>query len=851
MEFVLPPSWHRTFYPRRGGAPLPYKPIGTPLPAGWRDVFGTPEGRGIDERAVAEHWIATDGPARAARTATGHIRRPLLSRVRTALAAAPPQVYSEALDELRQARTESLEHRLAAAFLAPTEGGWVERDLADLPDRHPPAPLLAASVSTVDQARLLLDRLAPTQAEQLREPELLHTLAEGIGDGILDVYARLWTGRSIEYTMAGVPEYLAAMLEALPSIPTERAFLALLDRAGERGGAAAVMQAADRFPALALRLLQANAARPKVADLLRRHTAKHPPRLQPPGPAAALAAPPQPPGWTEPGPAAALAAPPQPPGWTEPGPAAALAAPPQPPGWTEPGPAAALPAPPQPPGWTEPGPAAALAAPPQPPGWTEPGPAPALPALPQLPAGGPRVPGWAEPGTLPPVALRGGAGALPADTVRHLVRVLMADGEIGSVRAACEPYDLARLGWELFCRWESAGAPPAGAWALRAQALLGDDLTAAGLAEAAGRWASEGAHRRAAAALDALRHLGTEAALRHLHELATTARSKAVRARAAGNLGEVARGLGLTADALADRLVPRFGLSPDATMVVDHGSQRFVAGFDEQLRPYVTDEHGTRRKDLPAAARAGFTATRRGVRKVATEQARRLEAAMSGGRRWEAAEFRTAILDHPLLWPLARRLVWLTGRPGSPGTSLRLAEDRTFADLADDPADLPPGTVLGVAHPADLDVPAWLAVFADYGILQPFPQLHRPVYRLSPDESAAARLARFDDRRAPAVKLLALEDRGWRRAGTGSHQSRLERDRPDGRRLVVELDPGLTLGRRPDHHPDQRLRDVWICPAGEDPGSAAHTIPFSALDAAAASELLADLSYAIEVLPAG
>ncbi|MEU7867179.1 DUF4132 domain-containing protein [Dactylosporangium sp. NPDC049140] len=682
--------------------------------------------------------------------------------MRIALAAAAPPVYSEALDELRRARTESLEHRLAAAFLAPTEAGWVERDLADLPDRHPLAPLLAASVSTVDHARLLLDRLAPTQAEQLREPELLHTLAEGIGDGILDVYARLWTGRSIGYTMAGVPEYLAAMLEALPSIPTERAFLALLDQAGERGGAAAVMKAADRFPALALRLLQANAARPKVADLLRRHTAKHPPpRSQVTGAAAAL------------------------------------------------------------------------------------------PALPQLPAEGPRVPGWAEPGTLPAVALCGG-GALPADTVRHLVRVLMADGEIGAVRAACEPYDLARLGWELFCRWESAGAPPAGAWALRAQALLGDDLTAAGLAEAAGRWASEGAHRRAAAALDALRHLGTEAALRHLHELATTARSKAVRARAAGNLEEVARGLGLTADALADRLVPRFGLSPGATMVVDHGSQRFVAGFDEQLRPCVTDEHGTRRKDLPAAARAGFTATRRGVRKVATEQARRLEAAMSSGRRWEAAEFRTAILDHPLLWPLARRLIWLTARPGSPGTALRLAEDRTFADLADDPADLPPGTVVGVAHPADLDVPAWLVVFADYGILQPFPQLHRPVYRLSPDESAAARLARFDDRRAPTAKLLALEDRGWRRAGTaGSHQSRLERDLPDGRRLVVELDPGITLGRRPDHHPDQHLRDVWICPAGEHPESSARTIPFSALDAAAASELLADLSYGTEVLPAG
>ena len=45
----------------------------------------------------------------------------------------------------------------------------------------------------------------------------------------------------------------------------------------------------------------------------------------------------------------------------------------------------------------------------------------------------------------------------------------------------------------------------------------------------------------------------------------------------------------------------------------------------------------------------------------------------------------------------------------------------------------------------------------------------------------------------------------------------------------------------PTQHPEQALDDIWICPAGGNQWTRQHTVPFSTLDRATASELLRDL----------
>ena len=59
-------------------------------------------------------------------------------------------------------------------------------------------------------------------------------------------------------------------------------------------------------------------------------------------------------------------------------------------------------------------------------------------------------------------------------------------------------------------------------------------------------------------------------------------------------------------------------------------------------------------------------------------------------RRWSVREFEEFLVRHPRMWHIARRLVWLAGIDGETGAgtgtgavAFRLAEDRTFADVAD------------------------------------------------------------------------------------------------------------------------------------------------------------------------
>ncbi|WP_327009939.1 DUF4132 domain-containing protein [Dactylosporangium sp. NBC_01737] len=377
-----------------------------------------------------------------------------------------------------------------------------------------------------------------------------------------------------------------------------------------------------------------------------------------------------------------------------------------------------------------------------------------------LPARIPATPGWADAALLPRVQLRDGT-ALPAGAARHLVTILAMStleepyAGVASVREACDPASLAGFGWALFESWQAAGRPSAQRWAFTALGLIGDDTTATRLGPLLRDWPAAGEHTNARHGADVLAAIGTPAALRHLHRLAVqaTGRLKDHAARRAADAAAAAAA-GLSAEELADRLVPDLGLAADATLTLDYGPRRFTAGFDEHLRPYVLDHTGHRRRTLPnptasddpalaPSASAHFAALRKEARTIAIEQTRRLETAMTTQSRWSGAAFRHGVLPHPLLWQIARHLVWATfDAPGPHATlvtAFRLAEDRTLAGVTDEPVTLPDDAVVGVAHPIHLaaTVPLWTQLFADYEILQPFPQLARDVHH-PPRPPAAA-----------------------------------------------------------------------------------------------------------------
>ncbi|WP_329792948.1 DUF4132 domain-containing protein [Lentzea sp. DG1S-22] len=475
-----------------------------------------------------------------------------------------------------------------------------------------------------------------------------------------------------------------------------------------------------------------------------------------------------------------------------------------------------------------------------------------------LPAKLPAIGLWADTRLLPQVLLSDRRHALPAAAAAHLLMTaaLSKPGELYAglpiVREALDRHSLAAFAWAVFQAWEQAGAPSKESWALSALGWFGDDSTVRALSPLIRVWPGQSQHARAVAGLDVLADIGTEVALSHLNSIAEKVPFKGLKTKAQEKVAQIAAELGLSRDQLSDRLVPRLGLDDAATLVIDYGSRQFTVGFDEQLKPYVLDPDGKRRKDLPKPGAKDdqdkaplehkrFMALKKDVRTIASDQIQRLERAMVDQRTWSAEEFHTVLVAHPLLWHVVRRLVWITDE----GESFRLAEDRTLANAEDDAFTLPEDAVVRVAHPVDLreTAAAWGEIFADYEILQPFPQTGRPVHLLQPGEDPLPRLKKYCGTPYPIGKILGLTKKGWVRGAPqdAGVECWITRPFPAGGALVASLDPGIAVGAV-DVFPEVGFGDMWFSPSGHGTWSAPADAPTThPIDPITLSELLSEL----------
>ncbi|MGW4212200.1 DUF4132 domain-containing protein [Lentzea sp. NPDC004789] len=448
-----------------------------------------------------------------------------------------------------------------------------------------------------------------------------------------------------------------------------------------------------------------------------------------------------------------------------------------------------------------------------------------------LPAKLPVIGEWADARLLPQVLLSDREHALSPEAAKHLLMTaaLSKPGEIYAglpiAREALDRSSLAEFAWAVFQRWQEVGAPSKESWALTALGWFGDDSTVRALSPLIRNWPGESQHAKAVTGLDVLADIGTEVALSHLNSIAEKVKFKGLKTRAQEKVTQIADELGLSREQLADRLVPRLGLDDEASLVIDYGPRRFTVGFDEQLKPHVLDPDGKRRKDLPkpgtkddldkaALEHKRYLALKKDVRAVAADQIHRLERAMVDQRTWTAEEFHTVLAGHPLLRHIVRRLVWITDE----GVSFRLAEDRTLADSADDEFTLPENATVRVAHPVDLQdsSAAWGEVFADYEILQPFPQLGRPLHVLAPGEDFLDQLKDYRDRPYAVGRILSLTKRGWIRGEPqdAGIECWITRPLPGGGALVASLDPGIAVGAI-DAFPEIRFADLGYTTSGD------------------------------------
>jgi hypothetical protein len=411
---------------------------------------------------------------------------------------------------------------------------------------------------------------------------------------------------------------------------------------------------------------------------------------------------------------------------------------------------------------------------------------------------------------------------------------------------------------DLFNVWSFANFPTSGDWCLRAVGLIGNEANIRTLSTFIKSWPLMGGSARSMAALDVLVAHGSDVALMHLNGI-TRCRFRGIAERANEKLQNLADARGMTPDELADRLVPDLGLEEDGYLHLDFGNRQFVVGFDELLRPSVRDPAGNILKELPRVVKADdqekakeavevWKTLKKDVKTLATQQLSRLEQAMCAERRWEMSAFQAFLMGHPLLKNLVKRLIWgfwpeqETPSP-APQFCFRVAEDGSMADSSDNPLLLPEEGQVGIVHALILgeeEKSAFRQLFSDYQILQPFKQLDRETFVLSPEEALATQLDRWVGKTLPTVKLFGLDSRGWRRGmvedgGVGTAYVRAI----GGYEAYLSLDPGIFTGMI-DEEPEQTLGSVTLHRVRSWNVAG---VNFGSLPQVAVSELLRDLNW--------
>ena len=379
----------------------------------------------------------------------------------------------------------------------------------------------------------------------------------------------------------------------------------------------------------------------------------------------------------------------------------------------------------------------------------------------------------------------------------------------------------AAFAWALFEKWLAAGADPKHGWCMQAVGFFGDDDCARKLATLAKAWPGEGKSARAQSALDALLNIGTDTALVNINILAEKSKFPAFKQAARERIDAIADARGLTPDELADRLVPTLGLDEEGAGVLDFGARKFTIAFDERLAPVVRDASGAVLGDLPKPqktddaalakeAKAKLSGLKKDAKTTAALQIARMERAMRTGRHIERTLFLEAFAAHPWMRHLAQRLVFAAhDTSGKLVATFRVAEDGTLADDNDAEYTLPKDARVTVLHPARAPKGAlakWGDVFGSYKIVQPFPQLSRPVHAPTDAEREATRIERFRGRSATYGALRGLESRGWQRWMDDA----VRFVKPVGARAYVELetDPGWHPSQTADDIEPQKLGDV-------------------------------------------
>lgn len=275
-------------------------------------------------------------------------------------------------------------------------------------------------------------------------------------------------------------------------------------------------------------------------------------------------------------------------------------------------------------------------------------------------------------------------------------------------------------------------------------------------------------------AIRALERIGTPAAYTRLESLPPRIRHKTARRALDQVLAAHAARLGTDTETLQDRNVAQYGLDATGRRAWAVGAYQAVvrltaAGAVETqfINPAGRPVQALP-KDVQSAAApvpAEVRATAKQLRAGYSTQKARLEEALVNGRSWTLSGWQETLGAHPILRNLAQRLVWEI-RDGE--TVTRARPDAAGGWMAVDDAPITPGPEarLALLHPVTLPGEAlqpWQAHIIRHQVVQPFKQIFRETYVVTPPEEQTATYSNRFAAQVVGHRMLyaLLRGRGW------------------------------------------------------------------------------------------
>lgn len=309
-----------------------------------------------------------------------------------------------------------------------------------------------------------------------------------------------------------------------------------------------------------------------------------------------------------------------------------------------------------------------------------------------------------------------------------------ANVELASVRERLDDESCKALGEALVGElgWER--------WVSYAVGVLGDDLLMSQLGAQLQSLVHGVSAHHATHGINALVRNPTPSAIRWLDHWSRKAETEKLKKDARQALLDLMELHGLSQDDLVDQATPSFDFSIQGELEFDYAGRPMTLVLDQFSQVTVRDDKGKVAKNLPrarkeqdadalASAKERFKTIKKAVAGAVKTVLHRLEEAMIVDRRWAVERWKGFFLQHPLLYPLSRGLVFALHNDSGKITDLfYVSEDGEPTDADLKPVEFSPEAQISIPHPILLTQQqrsTWSELFADAEILQPFEQLER------------------------------------------------------------------------------------------------------------------------------